>query len=284
MQLDDSGEVALKRQLYQCMLAQTLSMKSVIELQRASNTFGLLTWQLNEIWPTGGWGSLEYGTVGFTPGQVLGGRWRPLHHLFLEHLFADVMATCGTDGLCFVKNDGIRAFTGRVQIRALQIADGAGQGAWSSVADLNISLPAGPGESQWFTAEHWSNFQSGGHILVCSVVETTSELVASSHVLLPAAPSELQLPSAELKLEIGEVGPSGSVPVTISASKPALYVMLTTLAQGRFSKNAVLVPSAEEPVTLSFLPFGHLDMELFRKSLRVEDLASNMLAAVPQVV
>lgn len=32
--------------------------------------FGTVTWQLNEIWPTGGWGSIEYGTVGFTGGQV----------------------------------------------------------------------------------------------------------------------------------------------------------------------------------------------------------------------
>ena len=34
----------------------------------------------NEIWPTGGWGSIEYGTVGYTKGQVLGGRWKPLQH------------------------------------------------------------------------------------------------------------------------------------------------------------------------------------------------------------
>lgn len=29
---------------------------------------------------TGGWGSIEYGTVTHTKGQVLGGRWKPLHH------------------------------------------------------------------------------------------------------------------------------------------------------------------------------------------------------------
>ena len=68
--------------------------------------------QLNEIWPTGGWGSIEYGTAS-VPGQVrrrrwcflgvllcwlrrarvtrplppllmwqvLGGRWKPLHYM-----------------------------------------------------------------------------------------------------------------------------------------------------------------------------------------------------------
>ena len=36
-------------------------MKSNIENRRSGNTFGTIIWQLGEIWPTGGWGSLEYG-------------------------------------------------------------------------------------------------------------------------------------------------------------------------------------------------------------------------------
>ena len=63
--LDEIGEEAFKRQLYQCMVAQALAMSSDIETRRSINTFGIVTWQLNEIWPTGGWGSLEYGTVGY---------------------------------------------------------------------------------------------------------------------------------------------------------------------------------------------------------------------------
>ena len=89
-ELDATGEAAFKRQLYLCMLGQAIEMKADIETRRASNTFGTWTWQLNEIWPTGGWGSLEYGTTAtattsvtdgsssgggepFTAGQVLGG-------------------------------------------------------------------------------------------------------------------------------------------------------------------------------------------------------------------
>ena len=57
---------------------------------------------LNEIWPTVGWGSLEYGPPpGFTPGQVRGGRWKPLHYFYKNALMTDVMATSGNFGIIF---------------------------------------------------------------------------------------------------------------------------------------------------------------------------------------
>ena len=54
-------------------------------------------WQLNEIWPTGGWGSIEYGTP--VPGQVIGGRWKPLHHMMAQSAYTDVTAACGQAGV-----------------------------------------------------------------------------------------------------------------------------------------------------------------------------------------
>jgi beta-mannosidase len=87
------GAPAFKRQLWQCMAAMAFKVKAEVERYRGRNTFGLLTWQLNEIWPTGGWGSIEYG--GARAGQVVGGRWKPLHYLYRRSLYADVMCTCG---------------------------------------------------------------------------------------------------------------------------------------------------------------------------------------------
>ena len=45
-------------------------------------------WQYNEIWPTGGWGSIEYGTP--VQGQVVGGRWKPLQHFLRRSVYATV--------------------------------------------------------------------------------------------------------------------------------------------------------------------------------------------------
>jgi hypothetical protein len=53
---DAVGEAAFKQQLWQCMVGQALLIKGTIENRRSTNQFGHLIWQLNEIWPTGGWG------------------------------------------------------------------------------------------------------------------------------------------------------------------------------------------------------------------------------------
>ena len=195
--LDEVGEAAFKRQLYQCMVAQALALKSDIENRRANtNAFGLITWQLNEIWPTGGWGSLEYGTTGFTKGQVLGGRWKPLHHWMAEHLFADVIATCGVQGHfgtphCFVKNDGITAFEGDVTITALRLSDGA----TVPFLQQHVTLAVGPSATVWLdaNASTWAALTAGGdHVLEASVVSASGALV-SRHTILPAAPTSLDL-------------------------------------------------------------------------------------------
>ena len=45
---------SLKAQLYLAIVAQALVVKSDISTRRARNSFGTVTWQHNEIWPTGG--------------------------------------------------------------------------------------------------------------------------------------------------------------------------------------------------------------------------------------
>ena len=83
--LNDTGVAALQRACYQSQLAQALNIKTHVELLRSSCSWGALIWQLNDVYPSGSWGSMEYGSVG-APGQVVGGRWRMLHHLFTSQV------------------------------------------------------------------------------------------------------------------------------------------------------------------------------------------------------
>merc|ERR1719230_691332 len=62
--MNQTGEVAFKRQLYQSMIGQMLFLKTEIEAWRSQNVWGTTIWMYNEIWPTGGWGSIEYGPPG----------------------------------------------------------------------------------------------------------------------------------------------------------------------------------------------------------------------------
>ena len=134
--LNATGEARFKRQLYQCLLSHALWTKATIEARRSRNELGCLVWQLNEIWPTGGWGSLEYGTAGHTPGQVLGGRWKPLHYWYKRFLYGDVLATCGAGG-CYVRNDrGGVPFDGTVVVEALDLASGTLSPVQTERADL----------------------------------------------------------------------------------------------------------------------------------------------------
>lgn len=267
---DAVGEAPFKRQLWQCMVGQALEMKSNIETRRSLNELGHLVWQLNEIWPTGGWGSLEYGNPSY-PGQVIGGRWKPLHYWYRSSIFADVMATCGKDGVCYVRNDAAgRAFDGAVRVQSVNIA--TGKSDWDKTFD-NVKLAAGPGALQAFSIPSGDAALDGTtHFLIIDVMQKSTSQRESRNVLLLEPPKNLKgLPdNSGLDIEVAKEG--DEVSVTIKSKAPAaLFVTLTTQAAGRFSDNVFPVIGGEAKVT--FIPFGDLDMDKLKATIRVEDLA-----------
>ena len=38
--------------------------------------------------------------AGYTKGQILGGRWKPLQYWYKASIYADVLATCGYQQAC----------------------------------------------------------------------------------------------------------------------------------------------------------------------------------------
>jgi hypothetical protein len=119
------GREAFQKQLYLCMIAQLLWTKSVIETYRSTvNSYGTMIWQMNENWPTGGWGLIEYGGRPNERGQVLGGRWKPIMHFLKQGLFQDLFVVCGKMGRCFIRNDGLSSFCGRISIESWLLSTG----------------------------------------------------------------------------------------------------------------------------------------------------------------
>ena len=83
-----------------------------------------------------------------------------------------------------------------------------------------------------------------------------------------ATPGRLALPAARVALSVA------NDTVSLSTNATALYVTLTTLANGAFDDNSfLLLPS--EPRSVRFLPFDSFDAALLARSLRVEHLAEN---------
>ena len=238
--------------LYLCGLASAFLVKNLVEAHRSRNELGHLVWQLNEVWPTGGWGSLEYG-----------GRWKPHHYWYAKSLFRDVGAACDRTGRCYVRNDrSHRAFTGTVTIDAVDVATGRA----ARLLTRRVALAPGPAVVERFSAPLGA-VDATRTLCLITCVDDAGGLVSSSELIL-ARPADLRLPVARIKHK------ARGREVALETNATALFVVLTTRSPGRFADNAFAVLPGRK--TLEFLPFGAFDAGLFASSLRVEHLGERV--------
>ena len=278
-----ASEATFKAQLFQCAIASALNLQQNIESRRAQNQAGALIWQLNEVYPTGGWGSLEYGSG---PGSLPGGRWKPAHYWLRAHLFADVMAACGfvgrssSDFACFVSNarSGV-GFEGTLELLEVDL-QGGGARPW---ATLPVAVAPGPLALAWLTPPNATLPNSATTLLVATLLDAGGATVGESIVHL-TAPANLRVAAQAVVSAAVEPAPNadGSIDVTVTASDVALFVTLTCAAPGRFSDNAFLLRGAA-PRLLTWLPFAAGDaganLALLNATLRVEHHALYAAAA-----
>jgi beta-mannosidase len=242
-------------------------------------------------------------------GQVIGGRWKPLHHALQQSAFADVIGSCGVtmastgvagstangSALCYVRNDLPQAFTGTIIVEAIHYSTGE----TTRLSTAPVSLPAGGGAVGFLCAmnssslstgkpDHCPTFDAlfaqvgcdhGAADCMLNVTVASSQSAVMSRSILPLTkPSNLHLPAAHVTYTVNAAAAgSSSVSVALTTSATALYVWLSTTEQGRFSDNAlVLLPDKETVVEfLSFVKTGTSSVDL-EASLRVEHLAMYM--------
>ena len=237
------------------------------------------------MWATYGWGSLEYSSG---TGSVLGGRWKPSHYM-LKNAYSDVIAACGADARCFVKNDGALTPLDGVTLNIFAVRmDGT---RTPLLPSKPVTLPVGANAIEWFCADGkvvppaacapWSSVlptvgcAGNGTDCVLSLSVTTGDGELSYNTQLLTVPGHLSMATdTRVTLAVGAEAPDGSIPITITVtgSGPALFVTLFTLANGRFSDNAlpVMFPGME---TVQFLPFLPGQAGALASSLRVDHLA-----------
>merc|ERR1712072_1528646 len=230
-----TGEANFKKQLYQCMIAQALLLKQNIEDLRGGNTYGILVWQYNEIWPTGGWGSIEYGNPRFD-GQVIGGRWKPLQYWYANSIYADVMATCGSGGQCYIRNDAPKPFQSTLTLRST-----FSDGKVSELVKRSVSLPAGAGVLQWFQSDEVAGLNGSTHILESMITASDGSMVSLNTIPF-VTPEKMLLSKSNVAVKAVR-GPHLRVQgmaAYVSTDAVAMYVTLTTLAHGHFEDNSFL--------------------------------------------
>jgi len=192
-----------------------------------------------------------------------------LHYWYKASLFASVMATCGKGGACYVKNDSPYAFTGKLEIVSTDFSTGETMLAKS----MDLELAAGAGSISWFTigAEYLDGTKSA---LVATVTAKDGTRI-SRNVIALATPEKMLLKKANIKATIASdtANADGSVDIDVTADAVAMFVTLTTLADGRFSDNAFLVDGSGK-ATVQFIPFSPVDMGKLRSSLRAEDVSA----------
>ena len=71
-----------------------------------------------------------------------------MQHLLQASAYADQLAHCALDGVCYAKNDDFRAFAGTVEVEVTDLKTGKRH----VVSSTPISLAGGPAVTRWFCA------------------------------------------------------------------------------------------------------------------------------------
>jgi len=270
--LENVGAPFFQQHLYECMIAQALWMKGQIEIMRSSNSFGTLVWQLNEVWPTGGWGAIEYGPRRGLQGQIVGGRWKPLMHLLQMSLFRDVFAACGKDDRCYVRNDSSRQVEVSIWLEAWNLNELNATRANNHV----MLLKQGCHSTKRFTLSP-GFIDSTDVVLIRIEDRRTGDLLMGSTALLQVPPRLLTRLSDQVNITVQvEELRSGGATLRLSADRLALYVLVSTQAEGRFSDNTFHLRPHEQKV-ITFEPLtakDKVDRYLLERTLRLEHLGS----------
>eukprot|EP01046_Picozoa_sp_COSAG06_P020940 COSAG06_NODE_1554_length_9117_cov_3.864050_1_plen_1209_part_00 len=287
--LDEVGEASLQRQVYLSQLAQALMMKAQIEAWRSVNVFGTFIWSLNEIWGTVGWGSLDYAGSsseseqddevvsagshsGGGGGNILGGRWRPLHHMLEATAYSDTMVACGlivpydrapddgprvgiddgrTPFRCVLRNDRVGTLEGLVSVDAVHLSSGRRVRVHSErvslpstgVAARQLCIGGSTGNATQEVAQACSvapvlrdagcAVTGDDCVLIASVIRSGSAEPETTNTILLAMPVDLRL------------APSVIVNATImSASEAEGTAVITLQASGGVALFVTLTASA----------------------------------------
>ena len=226
---------ALDRWIYLTQLTQAEGLREALERHRFSRgkTSGSLYWQLNDVWPTVSWSTVDHA-----------GRWKLAHHA-VSHANQPQRVLIDRTDLDSLRTAWINSSNQHIQgVVTLECIDWSG----TVVHSAQITCDAPPfseQEKNWGALPTWIS-RSAQQALRWKW-ESVDGRIIDHGVQRFAKPSELQLPEARVSFEKEGRG------LTLTTDSVAYGVQLTSSVPGRFSSNGMtLVP--HEAVWIEFFP------------------------------
>ena len=196
------------------------------------------------------------------------------HYLFRRSVFTDQFASCGVQAnsrpessvkqlLCGVANDSPWKFDGRFTLEAIDLGSGT---ATKLLQALPLNMSAA-GASEWHDVTPPAPLPLASTVLLATITNSSGSVVHENLIPL-ASPEKMELPAANVTASVEGLS------VTVATDRPALWVVLTTAAQGRFSDNAFLLRGSR---TIEFIPFMPGQEKTLKATLRVEHVAQHTI-------
>ena len=172
-------------------------------------------------------------------------------HLLESSLFRDQIAACGihdSDDLCYVRNDSFDKVNFTVEFEAWELKDTQPKHVYEYKEVLE------PGSIDWFKLP--VDFTSDIQIILVRLNVHHNHFISSSHdfsesVYLKDMPKNIKGLQSSVNIEIVEIRASknGDAVIVLQSDQLALFVVLTTRAEGHFSRNCFALRPFENYVS-----------------------------------
>ncbi|TCR83992.1 glycoside hydrolase family 2 protein [Rhizobium sp. BK376] len=216
--------------VYLSQIQQGLAIKSAVEYWRSlkPHCMGTIYWQLNDTWPVASWSSLDYG-----------GRWKAMHYLVRRFFQPVAIAAIPSEDNSKIRfslvNDTFHDISVDLAVSLIDM-----KGKRTSLRTVQaVCSPDAACTALTIDASEVPE----GHLLAWHF--TASNGMGGQGHFVNGTYKALELEPAGLEVLHEEVEGDGTVEITVTSQGLALFVMIETEIEGRYSDNAFDLAAGE---------------------------------------
>lgn len=251
--------------IYLSQVQQAIAIKTAVEYWKslAPHCLGAIIWQLNDVWPCPSWSSIEYN-----------GHWKLLHYeiqKFFNNISISAYNIDGTSKI-FVCNENFSKEKINYKINFINF-DGS---PYKKPISKSITLsPESVIElySQEFNAKAAENSEYFIHIQLSSSDDNND--IKIENTLFFNTFKQCNIKKTVINKNITEK--NGIFEIELSSTLPAFFVSIDTGSfEGRLSSNMITLLPDEKKV-INFMPNSKININDFRKEIKIFDLGNATL-------